>query len=227
MLCTNISPNEWKKEIEDAAQKCKIKIIVRLINSANNFDLYTAILNPYGGVYPEQELKTLSSMDKILNYVKDKGLFVNISDILGYWAYDPLLKRRLDTTPTVYGVDKRDGQLLFIPARFFERTPFMEKLGLRVSPVNNELWDVTFAGEFSSLATNMSQVKVFRATAVEKNVVHIMEPKRENLTPLFKVMYGEGDFLLSQLSLDEGANSAVKGVLANIIVKLIQEKKGI
>jgi hypothetical protein len=35
-------------------------------------------------------------LDEIFNYVKEGGIFLNISDIPGYWAYNKLLERRLD-----------------------------------------------------------------------------------------------------------------------------------
>jgi len=80
----DISPEGWMKEIERRAKKNKVKIKVELIDVGKNFDPYITILNPYGGVYPEGDVKNFETMNKILNYVNEGGLFVNVADILGY-----------------------------------------------------------------------------------------------------------------------------------------------
>ena len=61
---TDISPEEWEEEINELARKRKVKIKVNWITSEENFDSYNAIINPYGGVYPEHDLKNFKTMNK-------------------------------------------------------------------------------------------------------------------------------------------------------------------
>lgn len=73
---TDISPQEWLEEIKKQAGKYKIKTKVELINVKKNFDYYVTVLNPYGGVYPEHDMKTFKTLSKMFDYVNKGGLFV-------------------------------------------------------------------------------------------------------------------------------------------------------
>lgn len=226
---TDISPKEWKKEIERRADEGKIRIKVKLINTKKNFDPYIIILNPYGGVYPERNLKNFETLNKIFNYVNEGGIFVNVADVPGYWVYNPLLKRMLDATPPIYGIDKTPGgEILIKPIRPFQLTPFMEKLGLQVLNIeNSELfgWDVEFKEKINRVVVvkEIGGIKVHRVVVVERNVYPIMKPKKFgkiDVTPLFFVNYGEGRFLISLVFESYNRNSKIKEVLAGIITTL-------
>lgn len=229
---TDVHPEEWKKEIERQAEKNKTRIKVELVNTKKNFDPYIIILNPYGGVYPERNLKNFETLNKIFNYVNEGGVFVNVADVPGYWVYNPLLKRMLDATPPIYGIDKTSGgEILIKPIRPFQLTPFMEKLGLQVLNIENSKlseWNVEFKEKINRAAKEIGRIKVHRAVVVERNVDPIMKPKRLeriDVTPLFFVNYGEGKFLISLIFENCNQNSKIKEVLAGIITALINPKE--
>lgn len=224
---TNISPEGWRKEIEKLAENEKVKI--ELINVGRNFDPYTAIVNPYGGVYPERNLKNFETLNKIIEYVTGGGLFVNVADIPSYFAYNQLLRRRLDATPLIYGIKSMpNGRIQIIPVRPFELTPLMEKLGLRVLNIEEKLkpydWDIKFEDEFKEiLNSRICKIKVHRAVVVEKNVKAVVKPfkyRDKEITPFFFAKYGEGDFLISLIFVN-CHNENVQSKLRNIIAKLI------
>jgi len=128
-----------------------------------------------------------------------------------------LLKRRLDTTPPIYGVDRTpDGKILIIPVRPFELTPFMEKLGLRVFNTEGTplfSWDMGFEEKFDMRMEEIKKINVHRVVVVERNVDPIVKPKKSNdkcFTPLFLVNYGEGKFLLSLIFENYSQNSGIK-----------------
>lgn len=227
----DISPQEWKNEIEKQAAENKIKIKVELINVKKRFDAYFAVLNPYGGVYPESDVPASTTLSKILTYVSERGLFVNVADIPGYWAYNQLLKRKLDATRPLYGIERTpEGRISIIPVRPFELTPFMEKLGLRV--INAEgteffNWNAEVEGKFKGLMKGIAEIKVHRAVICEKNVQQIIKHRSNGqlaLTPLFFAPYGGGNFLISLVVLDQQypQNRIMKELLAKIIVELIK-----
>src|SRR5207253_962547 len=63
---TDVSPEEWKIQIESIAQELSIGVNVEYIdNKRTDFDTFVAILNPYGEVYPELNVRTLSSLRRI------------------------------------------------------------------------------------------------------------------------------------------------------------------
>ena len=177
---TDISPNDWQKEIEGLAREKGIKIDVDLITVENYFDRYNAIINPYGGVYPEKDIKTMKIQNKILNYVSEGGLFVNVAEILGYYAYNAYLDRRLDTTPPIYGIVQHDnGSIDLHPSRPFELTPFIKELGLRIYNVEKAKISDWKTFEFEErfkeiLGSEISGTKVHRVVKLEKNVEAIV-----------------------------------------------------
>jgi hypothetical protein len=223
---TDITPNEWKKEIEKWAEKDKIKVKVDLIDVERRFDSYVAVLNPYGGCYPERDIKNFQTLNDIFKYVKKGGLFINVADIPGYWTYNLSLKRRLDATkPIYYNEITKDGNY-YKPVRFFELVPFMERLGLRVlNTEGNERfakWNVQLKKQFRRVGQNIGVIKVDRVVVVERNVDPIIEPI-EGQTPFFSVGYGDGNFLMSLIFIGEKnpQNYIIKEIVARLLVEFL------
>ena len=228
--CTDVTPTEWKKEIERWAKEDKIRIKVDLVDVGKTFDSYVAILNPYGGSYPENDIRNFETLKNIFDYVKKGGLFVNVADIPGYWAYNPLLKRRLDATRPIYSIGiTPEGKEFYRAIRLFELTPFMERLGLRVFNTEKDdklsKWDVSLKGKFNKEKQNIGEIRVHRVVVVERNVETIIEPKDEK-TPIFIVNYGEGVFLISLVFFNKEypQNYKIKEMLAKIIIDLLRKE---
>jgi hypothetical protein len=242
--CTDISPEEWEEEIKELARKRKVKIKVNWITSEENFDSYNAIINPYGGVYPEYDLKNFKTMNKILSYINEGGLFVNVADIPCYWACNPSIEpwRRIDTAlrEAPYAYINKDG--LVIPIKrfpLFELTPFTRELGVDVYIIedySNFNWGVLeFEDEyFKKFEVGNLEVKVHRAAEVKDFLDPIVKsqnleweaPKKPKVTPIFFVTYGDGK-LLSSLIFEnfkdhtEKTRNALKRMLAMLIVDFI------
>jgi len=217
---TNVYQEKWKDEIERQVKNKEIE--VKLIAVKDNFDPYTAIINPYGGVYPEHNLGKLETLDKILKYVEEGGLFVNVADIPGYFAYNELLKRKLDITPPAFWAIRPDGKIE--PIRPFDRTPLMEKVGLRAYSVNGT-WKIEFEDICKDiLGLGIKGTNVRRVVVIEKNVKSVVKPiqiiDEEKRTPIVFVEYGDGEFLLSLIWINEQDRS-VKEKLVTALAKLI------
>lgn len=227
---TKVSPEEWKALLESKLKTC-LKAKVKLINAEKDFDSYIAVLNPYGGVYPENDLKTSQTLNKIFDYVNKGGIFVNVADIPGYWAYNKILKRRLDATPAIYGIDRtKEGGIAITPVRPFMLTPFMEKLGLQV--YNTEIgelhiWNVEFEEEFDD-CVRIGEMTVHRVAVVEKNVIPVIKPRElmpnVDATPLFLVNYGEGSFIISLVFESSDNNQKIKELIANVLNRFVRMK---
>ena len=234
---TDIRPEEWKKEIEKLSRDSKVIIKVKLINVEEDFDSYVAILNPYGGVYPEYNLKNFETLNKIFNYVNEGGLFVNVADIPGYWAYNPKLRRRLTATPPIYGVERlQDGRMSINALISFVLAPFMKELGLNVIDTKGlrfDSWDIEFENKFNEFNEGVDRLIVYRAVVVEKNVETIIKPKNVTgigeMTPFCFVNYGEGRFLMLLLVMEEkfSENMKMKEVLVKILIDELVNKKEI
>lgn len=232
---TNTSPNNWMKTINDYAKAHNLNIKAKLVNIGKNLVLphYIAILNPYGGVYPESDTKEfIGTLDKIFSYVKEGGLFINVADIPGYYLYNSLLKRRLDTTPTIYGPDLR-------PQKPFAETPFMKRLGLQILDTDQDddlkKWKLKIDND------KEQEVKIQRVVIVEKNVKSIIETKTKryifvdpsqadrksysdfSFSSFFYIYYGNGKFLILLGSDNYLDNNDVKNWVIKIILDTVKE----
>lgn len=216
---SDISPDEWKDEIEKIARELGKNIKVKLIFSVESFESYNAILNPYGGNYPESSFDNFPVYNKILSYIRTGGLFVNVADIPTYWAYNPRLKRILDRTPAVYGVAGEE-------VRFFNRVPLMQDLALRVQNIEQlqpQILPFQMLEKYSTLGNDMTNLMVSRAAFIEGNVESVVQPIRvgnQDMTPLFFCNYGDGRCLVSLSFLNDtfSQNRPLKTVIAKLVV---------
>ena len=168
---TDVPPCEWKSAIERIMPSHADGQWVDMISRDTLFDGYSAILNPYGGTYPESDLKTQITLHKIVEYVADGGVFVSIADIPGYYAYSFQLQRRVDMTPANWPIELAfQGKVLVFPfrgsarsslTRYFARTPLMETLGLTVVGIQPP-WSVEEGAVLSSPVQHVGEIVVDR-----------------------------------------------------------------
>jgi hypothetical protein len=210
---TDFSPEDWKNTLD---KKTNLKI--ELININKSFDNYVAILNPYGGVYPESDLKKLSTLTKILDFVNEGGIFINIADIPTYWAYNTRIQRKLDTTAPVYEIENNELK----SSRPFALTPLIKELGLqifRVKPIKQNF------KKFSEQDVNIFSERI---ATIESNVDSLIPATLvANLktTAFFTVRYGEGDFVISLVFLKhERHNQMAKDTIMNAILTVVSNK---
>ncbi len=112
--------------------------------------MFRAIVNPYGGVYPEIDVRNLRNFHEIVNYVVEGGVFVNIADIPLWWAYDVRTRVRYSLVPpeiypghkvvgflkpagkgmlALYGFSIPTEEVMF-PLYYAERHPYVHTLQL-------------------------------------------------------------------------------------------------
>lgn len=222
---TDISPMKWKKQMERSISRYKInkKIKVKLIKTTENFDSYSAILNPYGGVYPEQDLVNFKTLDKIFRYVQERGLFINVTDIPGYWAFHPLLGRRVDATPPIWIYQKQDNSQKVEQIRPFINVPWAQKLGLIIDSENKYV-NIEIPRKYRK-KISIPNIHLDRAAIVEKNVIPKYKFRSNDnspdKTPIFFIKYSEGKFLISLISISGQTPDSKKVLLKKCIVNLI------
>lgn len=216
---SDIAPEEWDSEVQAAAKSVGKKIRTKLIRAGGNLDSYSAVVNPFGGNYPETSFDGFPVYTRLVEYVRRGGLFVNVADVPTYYAYNPRLKRMLDRTPAVYCASGEE-------PRFFKRTPLMQELGLTVVSVDLEAvpptWPVQIDPQYSDLASGGTNLLASRAVLVEGNVEPVILPVsvgKVEMTPLFFCDYGDGRCLIS-LSFLNGPFSQNR-FLSTIIARLL------
>jgi hypothetical protein len=220
---TDIGLQEWKGSIEKWAGSMQARVKIRLIKVAEKFDMYSAIINPYGGAYPEADLDKLETLSRIIRYVREGGIFVNVADVPTYWAYSDLLKRKVDNTPSTDLPISQGGMISIIPLRPFGRTPLIRQLGLQV--INTEKNSPTQMLD-SILSIKDIAYSVHRATLLESNVESCVPPftlqgadtKRE-ASSFVRVQYGSGYILLFLGWINDSSNVKVRDFIKDAISK--------
>ncbi|XHH09905.1 MAG: hypothetical protein ACFCUE_04560 [Candidatus Bathyarchaeia archaeon] len=210
---TNVPPTVWAELIKKAG------LNVKFINVANDFDEFSAILNPYGSVYPELDLRTFSSKRKILDFVAEGGIFVNVADIPTFYAYNPKLKRRIETTkPKLTVIDGHVKSL-----RLFSLTPLLDELGLSI--LNIEQIPQDFKKYSKEEKTN---VITERVAIVDSDSIRSFIPTAtleiNAITSFFSVSYSEGDFIFSLPFLSHERNKDMVDTIKKAIVTEMVEK---
>jgi hypothetical protein len=217
---TDVSPEQWRTSFDESNWEAV------LIDSRQNFDDFVAILNPYGGVYPESSVRKLTNLQKIMQFVEKGGIFVNIADIPTYWAYDPKLQRMVETTKPVYTYNNNQ----LVPVRLFESTPLMKEVGLSIlniriredfgnfSQANVNIYSERFAIRESNVHSLIRDSAILiRPVSGNNDVTNI---SYVHLTGFFIANYGEGDFLFSLAWLHDGNHTQQdKDVIRNAIVE--------
>lgn len=156
----------------------------RISKSNHCFKEYPIILNPYGGVYPEENVSNLTSLENIFNYVKSGGVYINIADIPFYYAYDNSLKRSVDTTPLA------DGYTLERP---FLKTMLTQKL-------NHYVWGIASGEDLQK-----GIARVIQLTSKSKNLFSrssFIDGPQGGYTPVIQIPYGKGFFIFSTLQIN-------------------------
>lgn len=210
---TDVSPNNWKSQLEQTAQAQGSRLVVELIQISSQFDSYAIILNPYGEVYPEEDLANLTSLRKVINFVREGGLFVNVAGIPSYWAYNLDLRRRLDIAQTVYGAIQTGGSVQIFSTKPFELTPLAKELGLRIVGT-----DSPFGVDLAKILGRKTHCIIIcrRFAIVESNTetcsptISLLYPdgKPYDMSPIFFVKYGKGEFLISLPWIQDSTHSA-------------------
>lgn len=173
------------RQIEDILRRHKIDFSI--FDSDNSFKKYPIIVNPYGGVYPENDIATLGSLDTIFSYVRDGGIYVNIADIPFYYAFDKNLNRRIDTTPFAGP---------FTRTVSFLHTVLTKKLQVFVYGLTDKKYTDKGISRIISCNENINNY-------YKENITI----ESESYSPYLAIPYGKGFFVFSTFFVDKHMSS--------------------
>ena len=224
---TDISPEGWRDLIQGYLSGRTRQARIDFITTLSAFERYTVIINPYGGVYLEPDLEPQHVLQKIFNYVARGGRFVNVADVPGYWAYSPTMRRRVETTPPVHHIESVPGGGITVRAlRPYALTPFLRRLGLRVLGVEGSplaSWSIRLPGQ-----AQPQQVVAHRVAIVEREVRSMVTAMQltiegipEEVSPIFRVDFGRGQFMICLMPHNLHQNMGVRQLLAQEISSML------
>lgn len=223
---TDVSPEEWRDLVQAYLRERHKNARIEFITRDSAFERFTIIINPYGGVYPESDLENYKVLRKVMDYVARGGMFANIADVPGYWAYNEVLRRRIEVTPPVYTSVPVPGGSVIQTIRPYALTPFPQRLGLRILGVEGTplaTWQVRVPGQ-----GHPQQVTVHRVAVVESKVRSVVNTQplhvgtaQEEVSPVLRVEFGQGQFLLCLIPHDLPPNGGVRQLVASEVASIV------
>jgi len=176
--------------------------------SASEIDTcYDAIINPFGETFPEEDWPARRTYERILNYINNGGLFVNVAGYPFFYFWDHAQGRSIPTgRPRAY---LNPANRSIVHVIYFDDTPLYADFGIlldasspRQVSVYQQDEDKQFVGDLSSL--EIDSVTEFRAVlAGNPNVVPLLRAEGLELYPLAAIRLGNGHLLVSGLELHE------------------------
>ena len=237
---TSIAPKQWQEVIRQCLKRrgLDVAVDVELIAAQSELRLhkYLLVLNPYGGVYPEHDLEQRSTFSAILDYVKAKGIFVNVSDVPFFYAYSPSERRPKRCVARFELFKLQDGT-----SRQVISTPLLDRLQVPMYAVEKRPWDLEFADEYEikldpplSVEVNrVMQVGLETGTGVEaiarpvvRPITDIEGPRGIQITPFCRVHYGDGEFIIATPPLSDSDDTSVcrlRDAIADVVVSAVAE----
>jgi hypothetical protein len=222
---TDVNPKDWETQLKFYAKERGLSVVLQSVRASSQLDSYTVILNPYGGVYPEENLVDLTSFQNLVEFVRKGGLLVNVADIPTYWAHISVLKKRLEAAETVYATSQQGTKIQILPTKPFELTPLAKKLGLHMIPFDDKPVKISLD---KIVGRAVEPIFATRLVIVESNVESRVPPqpfpysypdgKSHDMTPIFSVKYAKGEFLISLPCINDSHHNQVqKDVLRDAI----------
>lgn len=221
---TNISPSEWKTSLDNLFKNRKIKCTTDLINTGEILHKYDVVVNPYGGVYKETDVKNLKELDKIFQFVEQGGIYINVSDIPGYYHYFGSINRA-PQSKNYGGLEEIKHKGILIN-RAFVVTPFLERLGMRAYFIADTLSEDRYASRYKNLESKSSNdfvlQRIFRQETNVEGVLLLQD--YPDHTPWCTVTYGKGCFIFSMVSLSHEENLGFRTKFVERIVQMIEKE---
>jgi len=85
---TKYTPYDWRDHFDD-----KRRYETKIISCNEISNKYAVIINPYGEVYPEEDLFSFRTFNRIVDFIKNGGIFVNVGGFAFYYGWDIKTKR--------------------------------------------------------------------------------------------------------------------------------------
>lgn len=185
---------------------------------------YIAIVNPFGESYPEKNVETWPSLNKIKDYILDGGLFVNAGGYAFFYAYDVPNGVRVETTsvielhPSKIALNGENWEVMeWGRALKFSGTPLYKDFKVETtagSPEKKNLLkvyqnpdDVEKFGDLINIGTNPEVNEYRSALRKNKTVIPLIRAFSSDISdevyPLSLIPFGNGFLLHCGVKIDE------------------------
>jgi len=189
----NIEPVEW---LEKYTQNNRAeRLSVQMINIHTNFYDFDVLINPYGGVYKDTDLDKRPVLNRILDYVKTGGIYVNVSDTPFYYTFREELGYRVESrVQGVYLGHQFPGQItpLTSELNFYCTQHILQEIEESFSP------DYKCLEQIDKPSIEMLKFAPIDGTGID-SIYKPVNHEGNDYSSMFFVRYGNGQFLISLL----------------------------
>ena len=95
LKATRYTPSDWRDYFDDRYDS-------EFISCKKILNRYSVVINPYGEVYPEEDLFVLKTFNRIMEFIKNGGIYVNVGGFAFYYGWDIITKREPIPIADVY-----------------------------------------------------------------------------------------------------------------------------
>lgn len=205
-------PDEWRYELEKQNPSWRIELA-----SFNRADVLCPdmLVNPFGEVYPEEDISSHSTFRRIRDYVYSGGVYVNVAGYPFWWKANPVTGIK---TPAGNFVESSPGSAIFLIQSllpvYLAITPVMPG-SPTLFVTKQEAVDKELFGEIAG-AGGQSNVKVFRQYDISTpQMMPMLRTDNGQYIIIGAVRYGNGYFVFAGVEIDQNSTGFEK-VLAAI-----------
>jgi hypothetical protein len=209
-LYTNRRPDDWVRALRKANPKWTIELGSVLDVITTRPDI---VLNPFGEVYPEEDLSLHTTLTKIRDYVSCGGVYVNVAGYPFWWQYNPVTR-----------VKAQSGRWEQQSPNRMVLKPLLADSLLAISPVipgeaevvasKQEKVDRDRFGEIAG-AGGTENVKMFRQYPMTvQQMVPLLRTADNKFIVIGAVPYGAGHFIFAGVEIDNTSTAFEKVVAA-------------
>lgn len=210
---TETSPTEWRENILKRTSTSEDSVLIKEINVGNEvLHSNSVILNPYGGVYPETDIRGNNTLESIFEYVEEGGVFINIADFPFYWAYSIQQNRRISQSRIEYFPHQSGG---FQAIRPISAHPVVTDYGIPVVTIPDE--------DAITISHNGEEFRVVRVLGGVENVEEILtaEYNGQEVHAAGRLRYGEGYFIFFLISLTQEGGKTLESLIIDELLKIL------
>ena len=180
---------------------------------------FDAVLNPFGETYPEEDYQSKATYLRILNYLSNGGLFVNVSGFPFFYYWDHDRGQNIAIAPTRYVLDPRLRQITgfwnfneTVLYRDFHTT--LDSRSPTEVIISQEEEDKAYVGDLLKL--NIDRVTQFRAVnSSNTHAIPLLRAEESKIYPLSAIKYGNGHLMIAGLELHSKEAPLISSALIN------------
>ena len=220
---TNVTPSMWYTALKIRFKRRKIRMLSAL-QISNSFSI---IINPFGDIFPEEDLRLHTTFYKICKFIEKGGFFICTGG--AFWSHqNPKISESAEWVFVRTQDGKQSLKESFLYKEFgiiptgdiFANNQIIQKEPLEIEVYEKEE-DKLCIGEIVKQGT---KVKRFRAATPDStNYIPLIREKNDKSFPIVAVKYGDGYLIHVGLFLDS-VTSTEFNILLELINSCIQKK---